>query len=208
MMQRGLGQPKIMKTWIVLALLGAFSKADVLPQSNELSICDTQPDGSQHCYPKMFVPTNQFQVILPNQVVPPGLHVRLNLQTGVKEAKLMESSDGDQGNKYHGNDRMVLNLQKGQRQDLIIQNPLEQHDELNDSVKTQKDPLKTEIVYGNEHSLKDSSRKGLTVQEKESLQEIMDNMRNGTQAQILSQLKVLSEVILLEESTHIHPSQH
>ena len=31
---------------------------------------------------------------MPGQAIPAGLHVRMNLQTGKKEAKLMDGSDG------------------------------------------------------------------------------------------------------------------
>ncbi|GAB6024938.1 nucleotide exchange factor sil1 [Chamberlinius hualienensis] len=39
-----------------------------------------------------FIPTNEWQTILPGQAIPRGLHVRINLETGLKEAKLMEGS--------------------------------------------------------------------------------------------------------------------
>ncbi|KAJ8561522.1 hypothetical protein ON010_g8159 [Phytophthora cinnamomi] len=47
--------------------------------------------------PPMFEPTHEWKEILPNQVLPAtlvscpqGLHIRVNLQTGKKEAKLLE----------------------------------------------------------------------------------------------------------------------
>lgn len=49
---------------------------------------------------KIFQPTSDWQTIQPGQGIPPGLHVRMNLQTGKKEAKLM---DGDDGSKYQSN---------------------------------------------------------------------------------------------------------
>ncbi|KAB5581119.1 hypothetical protein GE09DRAFT_1085126 [Coniochaeta sp. 2T2.1] len=49
-------------------------------------ICHTEdPSG---CYPKVFVPTDEFQIVHPDQDIPPGLHVRLNIYTGEKEAKI------------------------------------------------------------------------------------------------------------------------
>lgn len=50
--------------------------------SSELICHDT------NCYPKVFVATDEFQVIHDDQELPPGLHVRLNLETGKKEAKI------------------------------------------------------------------------------------------------------------------------
>ncbi|EGZ23589.1 hypothetical protein PHYSODRAFT_310868 [Phytophthora sojae] len=40
--------------------------------------------------PPMFEPTHEWKEILPNQVLPAGLHIRVNLQTGKKEAKLLD----------------------------------------------------------------------------------------------------------------------
>ncbi|PUU77345.1 hypothetical protein B9Z19DRAFT_1086459 [Tuber borchii] len=40
------------------------------------------------CYPKVFQPTHEFQVVRDDQELPPGLHYRLNLETGRKEAKI------------------------------------------------------------------------------------------------------------------------
>ncbi len=55
--------------------------------------------------PSVFVPTAEWQEIEPGQSIPAGLHVRMSLKTGLKEAKLMEDSP-DFGDKrradYHG----------------------------------------------------------------------------------------------------------
>ncbi|PWW75788.1 hypothetical protein C7212DRAFT_324256 [Tuber magnatum] len=40
------------------------------------------------CYPKVFQPTHEFQVMRDDQELPRGLHYRLNLETGLKEAKI------------------------------------------------------------------------------------------------------------------------
>ncbi|CAF3698496.1 unnamed protein product [Rotaria socialis] len=39
-----------------------------------------------------FVPTNEWQTVKEGQAIPPGLHIRLNLQSGLREAKLLENS--------------------------------------------------------------------------------------------------------------------
>lgn len=49
--------------------------------------------GSQN--KTQFVPTDEWQELQDGQAIPQGLHVRINLQTGKKEAKLMEKSDND-----------------------------------------------------------------------------------------------------------------
>ncbi|KAM8973577.1 nucleotide exchange factor SIL1 [Pelodytes ibericus] len=46
---------------------------------------------------EVFNPTREWQVVKPGQAIPAGLHVRLNLQTGKNEAKLLDESD-DTGN--------------------------------------------------------------------------------------------------------------
>ncbi|CAD5121485.1 DgyrCDS9990 [Dimorphilus gyrociliatus] len=40
-----------------------------------------------------FYPTKEWQTVKEDQAIPPGLHVRLNLETGKKEAKLMDEND-------------------------------------------------------------------------------------------------------------------
>ena len=42
--------------------------------------------------PPPFVPTREFQPLLPGQAVPPGLHIRMNLSTGQREAKLADDA--------------------------------------------------------------------------------------------------------------------
>ena len=53
--------------------------------STEL-ICHTTL--ASECYPAIFQPTEHFQRIHDDQSIPPGLHVRMNLATGLKEARL------------------------------------------------------------------------------------------------------------------------
>jgi nucleotide exchange factor SIL1 len=53
-------------------------------------ICHTSdPD---ECYPRVFIPTADFQVVREDQQIPPGLHVRLDIVTGQKEAKIYDAS--------------------------------------------------------------------------------------------------------------------
>lgn len=40
-----------------------------------------------------FIPTNEWQPILEGQKIPPGLHVRMDLSTGIKEAKLLDKTE-------------------------------------------------------------------------------------------------------------------
>ncbi|RDA89776.1 hypothetical protein CP533_4691 [Ophiocordyceps camponoti-saundersi (nom. inval.)] len=68
---------------IVFGLLAA-TVASAAPASDV--ICHTSnPDD---CYPRLFVATHDFQVVHEDQSLPPGLHVRINLETHKKEAKI------------------------------------------------------------------------------------------------------------------------
>ncbi|KAI6246923.1 Nucleotide exchange factor SIL1 [Erysiphe necator] len=46
------------------------------------------PMNSTDCYPRIFQPTLKFQKVRDGQELPPGLHVRMNIYTGEKEARL------------------------------------------------------------------------------------------------------------------------
>lgn len=67
------------------------------------------------CFPETFTATNEFTVIQPEQLVPPGLHIRLNLTSGLKEGKLMP-----------------LQVANDSRTDLILS---DQPQEVNDTVE-------------------------------------------------------------------------
>jgi nucleotide exchange factor SIL1 len=56
------------------------------PSADVELICHT--DNPAECYPKVFQATDEFQIVRPDQDLPIGLHVRLNVYTGVKEAKI------------------------------------------------------------------------------------------------------------------------
>lgn len=45
---------------------------------------------------KVFSPTHDWQVIAPGEIVFAGLHYRINVATGLKEAKLMDENDGSE----------------------------------------------------------------------------------------------------------------
>lgn len=49
-----------------------------------------------HCYPRVFRPTMEWQVIEPDQEIPPGLHIRLNIQTGIREGKINIPGEGSE----------------------------------------------------------------------------------------------------------------
>lgn len=73
-------------------ILCIFSAPSIAHDSNSSNvpkpdlICHTSnPD---ECYPRVFQPTEEFQIVHDDQELPQGLHVRLNIWTGQKEAKI------------------------------------------------------------------------------------------------------------------------
>ena len=59
-----------------------------------ISIEDEDDDRAQDR--NIFKPTHEWKVVEDGQSIPPGLHIRMNLQTGLKEARLLEE-DEDRG---------------------------------------------------------------------------------------------------------------
>jgi nucleotide exchange factor SIL1 len=51
---------------------------------------------------EVFQPTSEWQDIKPGQAIPPGLHIQINLQSGKKQAKLM---DGDDGSRFKNHEK-------------------------------------------------------------------------------------------------------
>ena len=63
------------------------------PEAHTDLICHTS--YASECYPAIFQPTEYFQLIHDDQSIPPGLHVRLDLTTGLKEARLNVAESDD-----------------------------------------------------------------------------------------------------------------
>ncbi|RFU75610.1 hypothetical protein TARUN_6670 [Trichoderma arundinaceum] len=74
---------------LCLAIPAAASASQPSPQAGSEKpdlICHTS--NPAECYPRVFEPTDEFQTVHDDQELPNGLHVRLNIWTGVKEAKI------------------------------------------------------------------------------------------------------------------------
>ncbi|ORY65927.1 nucleotide exchange factor SIL1 [Pseudomassariella vexata] len=76
-----------------VAAASSPSIAAASPAAEVELICHT--DNQAECYPKVFSPTEEFQIIHHDQDIPPGLHVRMNIWTGEKEARLNIPGDDD-----------------------------------------------------------------------------------------------------------------
>ncbi|KAI4185710.1 MAG: hypothetical protein L6R41_003968 [Letrouitia leprolyta] len=80
---------------LFVLFLASVHAAVPSPKASAELICHT--NHASECYPRIFQPTRQFQTIHDDQDLPPGLHVRMDLTTGVKEARLnvAESDEGE-----------------------------------------------------------------------------------------------------------------
>ena len=79
--------------WLILFINIAlnFGSCD-----SEEIICSLK--NSSDCYPRIFKPTEDWQTIKEGQEIPPGLHVRLNIDTLEKEAKFIDPMENQQDN--------------------------------------------------------------------------------------------------------------
>lgn len=78
-----------------LVLSVSLSSASAAPAQNPppALICHTA--NQDDCYPRHFQAKDEFQIVHDDQDLPPGLHVRINMQTGKKEAKINVPGDVD-----------------------------------------------------------------------------------------------------------------
>src|SRR5436305_9531395 len=82
--------------FIFLAAASASSLEDTSspsPSAEAGLICHTT--NPSECYPRIFRARTEFHVVHEDQHLPPGLHVRLNVETGLKEAKLYDPSEDE-----------------------------------------------------------------------------------------------------------------
>ncbi|NP_001084696.1 nucleotide exchange factor SIL1 precursor [Xenopus laevis] len=92
-----------MSTFILLTLCFYVALSDRSPEYALTKVTEAEDDGNVEAIvenepdpedQEIFYPTREWQVVKPGQAVPAGLHMRLNLQTGKNEAKLLEEKEG------------------------------------------------------------------------------------------------------------------
>lgn len=76
-------------------IVKALVKAQILDSSAEMFCLSQDPSD---CYPVRFEPTNEWQIVKEGQQIPPGLHVRVNLETGLEEARLLQEESNTAAN--------------------------------------------------------------------------------------------------------------
>ncbi len=86
--------PSALSLFLFVCLSTAQAKGPVAsPKATTELICHTQ--HASDCYPAVFQPTEHFQIVHDDQSIPPGLHVRMDLSTGLKEARLNDPETDD-----------------------------------------------------------------------------------------------------------------
>ncbi|KUI67480.1 Nucleotide exchange factor SIL1 [Cytospora mali] len=78
--------------FLIFAML-TFGASAATKETDHALICHS--DDPTECYPKIFQATNDFQEVHIDQDLPPGLHVRLDVNTGRREAKLNDPNEQD-----------------------------------------------------------------------------------------------------------------
>lgn len=73
-------------------------KTTLSPESNKvetsgLYVGDNLVCDKESCYPKLFEANNDWKVVKEGQVLPGGLDIRVNMETGSKEAKLQDKNE-------------------------------------------------------------------------------------------------------------------
>ena len=118
--------------WLLVSLI-LYAYAD----DDDVSVVEEEEEENI----TIFVPTNEWQHLAPGQAVPAGLHVRINLETGEREAKLIEEKNeedkmGDRRRLHHygySDRRGIINKQtKAFKMAELLE---ESHEDNNDDIK-------------------------------------------------------------------------
>lgn len=132
-------------------------------------------DDPSDCYPKVFVATDEFQKVHDDQDLPPGLHVRLNVWTGEKEAKI--NVPGEQNAELEGLpvDSAVVIVETNEKEEI----PIPAGAPVYEPVGKIKEPPESEESESFNKSL-DILAKGLDIdQSLEQLQELSHDIYYG-----------------------------
>eukprot|EP00731_Ephydatia_muelleri_P021102 Em0013g829a len=80
-------------TVLSLSFPTGYTLADEQSVDTAEAIVEEDSEDEESIQIAPFIPTNEWQVVDDGQSIPPGLHVRINFETGVKEAKLLDPED-------------------------------------------------------------------------------------------------------------------
>lgn len=84
--------------WLLVASLtgytcGPSEEGNEDSDENFMSVSDEDTSHLQDEQQEIFAPTKDWKVVKDGQHIPPGLHVRMDFQTGIKEAKLLDKEE-------------------------------------------------------------------------------------------------------------------
>lgn len=90
------------------------------PSASTDLMCHT--NNPAECYPRKFQATEEFQVIHDDQDLPPGLHVRMDIYSGKKEARLNIPMEGEENVLEEVTDRGVVVVEQPESEE-VAQKP-------------------------------------------------------------------------------------
>ncbi|XP_023326178.1 nucleotide exchange factor SIL1 [Eurytemora carolleeae] len=124
--------------WVSSQELMALNPKDALNSESEESVSSSTEEVSS---PEIFVPTSDWQEIKPGQSIPRGLHVRINMETGKKEAKFLVNKKEEEKEKEEPNynyqelKEALKNIKNDAGSDDIIKSKFRSLDELKKDFK-------------------------------------------------------------------------
>ncbi|XP_001943966.2 nucleotide exchange factor SIL1 [Acyrthosiphon pisum] len=173
---------------LVAASLGAFLYLDtvfyhwdrVLPQPEEM-VVETVPESSKNATtfnkPKEFVPTNEWQIINEDQLIPPGLHIQIDLQTGEKKVKLMEDNNKNNTNSLAITDSSKpKNIEDTKRSLPDNSHKFKSYEQLKDDLKDLNMTVKSDMDIMDELSKKFQEQLKLYEDSDKNLQNILTDL--------------------------------
>ncbi|XP_065265312.1 nucleotide exchange factor SIL1 isoform X2 [Emys orbicularis] len=128
---------------------------------------------------EVFYPTYQWQIVRPGQAVPAGLHVRLNLQTGEREARLLDNK----------NEKSDMKDQKKRKRldEMHISSNSFTSQELKEALAKMKEKEKTESTMEQKANLEDVRQRFRPIEElKKEFEKL--NMKIETDFEVMVKL--------------------
>ncbi|CAG5123208.1 unnamed protein product [Candidula unifasciata] len=126
---------------------------------------------------ELFEPTDEWKAVKKGQKIPPGLHVRMNLQTGDKEAKLMKQTEGKNMERWDAGEKIgIINTEKKRYT----------RDELKRALKDFK--YKADIELPDKEHEEEVKQKFRSMEELKKIMEEL-NLNMKTEGQIVTELE-------------------
>ena len=136
--------------------------------TDHLRITDQEICDGSDCYPRYFQATKEWQVIKPGQYVPKGLHIRIDYNTQLKEAKLLDNSS------RAPEDKAVI---------VTHENP--------DYMEPNLNHIDSKVVINNQPET--IYKRPLNRNEQNTLHEILSEMQTADSETIVRRLQMLTE---------------